>query len=571
VATALLFIGTLLLIYAVAAFPLNLLQGYAGMLSMSLAANFAVGAYTFAILSTAVGLDTLTALLGAAVAGVLVQAVLSTFTARLSEIYFVLATLALHLILLAAIDNWVDLTGGPSGIFGLPAPVIGGIDVVDQASFLVFCLVCFAISATATWYVAHSSLGLRLRAMRDDSVALAAVGSDTRLLRVFVNAYYAAWFGVAGGLYASFLNTVTPLSFTIFLAVTFQAIIIVGGSGNFWGPLVGLLVLLGIPEMLRYLPGLGIPESALAAGRDIAYGIILILVVRFRPEGVLRMRVKDAGRPRHGDAREATRPTGASDVTAAPAAPVARRETTIAGDDTLALQVADVRVHFSGVAALQGARLDVPRGQVTGVIGPNGAGKSTLFNVVSGFVRPDAGRVLLDGTDITDLAVHRRAQLGLGRMFQDLRLFGSLSPRQNLELADRSARRHHAGHDPDTVDRWLEYFGLDALPAAPVSGLDYGTQKLVALARTLCSGAHTLLLDEPGSGLDPHQVDDLTTSIRRLVDDLGLTVCIVEHNMDVIRRVSDHVVAMHDGTTIAEGAPHDVLRNHDVIHVYLGE
>jgi len=228
-----------------------------------------------------------------------------------------------------------------------------------------------------------------------------------------------------------------------------------------------------------------------------------------------------------------------------------------------------VHVNFGGVKALDGASAEVQQGRITGIIGPNGAGKSTLFNVATGYLRSRAGAVELHGHDISRVQPHARVALGIGRTFQNLRLFGSLTVAQNLALAcDGNGLSREAA--VERVDRWIDFLGLGEYRIRVAGELDYGAQKTVALARVLCTGADVLLLDEPASGLDRGQVAALSDTVRGLVAEARISVCLVEHNMDLIRAVADDVYAMHEGRTIASGRADEVLADRDVVRVYLG-
>lgn len=230
------------------------------------------------------------------------------------------------------------------------------------------------------------------------------------------------------------------------------------------------------------------------------------------------------------------------------------------------LAVRDVVVRFGGVAALDGATLEVGGGSVTGLLGPNGAGKSTLFDVVTGLRRADAGQVLLDGARLDALPTHARARRGIARTFQRLELFWSLSVGDNVRVAAELAR----DADPRaTAARLLARLGLRELAGAPVTTLSTGSARLVELARALATSPAVLLLDEPASGCDAAELATLTAILGDLAGE-GLAVLLVEHDVDLVMRACARVHVLDAGRVIASGTPAAVQANPAVQAAYLG-
>ena len=235
------------------------------------------------------------------------------------------------------------------------------------------------------------------------------------------------------------------------------------------------------------------------------------------------------------------------------------------------LQVDDVHVRFGGVHALKGVSLQVPDGALVGLIGPNGAGKTTLFNVITGLERPGSGTVTLQGNGVTHLSPHQRARRGLGRTFQRLEVFSSLTVHENV-LAAAEARRSWSGDktDPAAIaSEMLERVGLRHLEDARVDELSTGLLRLVEIARALASQPKLLLLDEPGSGLDSRESEALGDLLLELVGD-GTSILLVEHDVELVMRVCQHLYVLDFGALIAEGAPAEVQANPAVQAAYLG-
>ncbi|MFE6865068.1 ABC transporter ATP-binding protein [Kitasatospora sp. NPDC057692] len=218
---------------------------------------------------------------------------------------------------------------------------------------------------------------------------------------------------------------------------------------------------------------------------------------------------------------------------------------------------------YGGIEAVAGVDLVAAPGRVTALIGPNGAGKSTLFDCLAGTVRPDAGRVLLGGRDVTRLPVHERVRLGLARTFQQIAVFPTLSVADNV----RVGAEQRSGPADGRTARALAVFGLGAVAAEPAGGQPTGVLRLVELARALAGEPRVLLLDEPAAGLDTAQTARLLTVLRGLADD-GMALLLVEHDPDLVSELADTVYAMADGRMVAAGPAAAVLADPRVVRAW---
>jgi branched-chain amino acid transport system ATP-binding protein len=248
------------------------------------------------------------------------------------------------------------------------------------------------------------------------------------------------------------------------------------------------------------------------------------------------------------------------------------------------LAVREVSVVFGGIIALNGVTFDMHKGQILGLIGPNGAGKTTLFNCLSRLYQPSSGDILMEGVSILTRPPHKIAEIGIGRTFQNVALFPNLSVMDNVRIGCHSrtssdiisdsiklawVRQSEAGINKK-VEEILAYLDLENVAHNVVSGLPFGTQKRVELARALAADPKILLLDEPAGGLNHEEVHVLGDLVRRIRDQRHMTVLLVEHHMGLVMSIADHVVALNFGRKLAEGTPSQVQANPDVIKAYLG-
>ncbi|MGW0570797.1 branched-chain amino acid ABC transporter ATP-binding protein/permease [Streptomyces tauricus] len=554
------------LIYALLAIGMGLAMGVSGQINLAQVAFFGVGAYAVAILTTHYGHGFWLSALLAVLATVVVGLFVGIPALRMQSHYLGIVTLGLAL----GFINWITnahITGGADGISGIPIPTVPGVDLSSEYLYYYLEIVVFGLALLFGLFVVHTSLGRRLRAMRDDALAAGAMGAEIPLLRMTAFLLASLYGGLAGVLYAGLIRYVAPETFSIANMFILLAMVIIGGRRSLVGCVVGAIGLTMVREWL----------SDFSTYAQLGYGVVVVLMVVFAPTGLAGVPARLRTLHRRRRAPQSSR------AELRPFTPYAVDEGRPAPHGVL-LSVEGVTKQFRGLRALDEVTLAVHQGEIRGVVGPNGSGKTTLFNVISGFYRATAGTVHFAGSDTTAARPYTLSLAGLARTFQNLRLFGQLTVRENILVALDRTRAHtiwqYALWQPGVLarerrlraqaDEVLQRYGLTDFAEADPASLPYGIQRRIEIARAMAARPRLLLLDEPAAGLNGGEVQQLIRIVRSIRDS-GTTVILIEHNMGLVMSLCEKVTVLSSGKVLAEGTPQEVVSAPEVIEAYLGD
>jgi ABC-type branched-subunit amino acid transport system ATPase component/ABC-type branched-subunit amino acid transport system permease subunit len=549
-----LFVATQAGVMMLVAIGLNFLTGYAGQVSLGHGALVALGSYATALLMVDAHWSFWTAALAGVAIAVVAGLVMALPALRLSTWYFALVSLTFAQVVTDLLVEWRGLTRGFTGVVGIPAPTLAAHTLSPVQVYLVV-VACVALAFLAIRNLTRSRFGRGMVAARDNPLAATASGVSLLRIKLFAFAVSAALAGLAGAFYAVQKTVITPEDFTADFSIFFLLIIVVGGLGKLWGPVIGTLVFFLLPELL----------GPLQSWRLLIYGVLLLVLMVFAPHGIMGMplwRRRETMPPGLGDT--------ATDMRSRPSAHVG-------------LEVRDVAKQFGGVAALSGCTLVAAPGRTHALVGPNGSGKTTTLNVISGFVRCDSGSVRIGGADVSRLPPHRIARLGVGRTFQTPKLLHDLSVLDNVRLGAFVSEKATAAEIALGLPRaardqresraaalgLLRFVGLGERPHDLAGDLPHGQQRLVEIARAMAGHPALLLLDEPAAGLSMDELDRLAALIETIAS-LGTTVLIVEHHLELIARISSAVTVLDRGSVLAAGTPAEVFSHPEVARAYMG-
>lgn len=535
--------------FSIAVFGLSVVLGLCGQINLAQAAFFGLGAYVVGLGTADYQINFWICLVGGAVLALGAGALLGMTTLKLGGHYLAMVTISFQQIVTLVMINAIWLTRGPDGISKIGRPAL----FQSQQSFLAFCVAALAVIGYIVWRLPDTRMGRAMRAVRDNELAAGVAGIDIFRTKVAAFALCALLGGIGGGLFAGGFSYVSPDQFSFAESIVFLTMALLGGVASPIGAAIGTGLLILIPEWLRFLKS--VPGLYLAI-----YGLFVILIVRFMPDGIWGFVQELITKWR----------AKAPPQIASPALQLVPAKT---GGD-MVLEVTGLSKHFGGLKAVDKVDLAVKRGSVHALIGPNGSGKTTTLNMLSGLYKTTAGKIVLDGTDVTDMPAHERTAAGLGRTFQNIRLFRSMTALENVVIgAERPGNTliGEGGQDALTQRAMsaLTFVGLGGRANELVSSFSYGHQRLIEIARALAGNPTLLLLDEPAAGLNSSEKVELHDLLKRIAAQ-GLTILIIDHDMTLVREAAQHITVLNFGKRIADGESLAVLQHPDVISAYLG-
>ena len=598
------------LAYVVMALGLNIVVGFAGLLDLGYVAFFAIGAYTmgwfasgfffnanggegihvavsgFASNLPGIHLNFLLVLVVAIILAALAGVIIGLPTLRLRGDYIAIVTLAFGEIIGRIAINGDDvkigdytLTAGRQGITPVDKvdlPFVEPFTSLDLRPWYWTALGMVLVALFVSFRLRDSRLGRAWIALREDEVAAASMGIPLVKTKLMAYGVGAAFGGISGAFLGSYLNTVNADQFAFAFSIFILAMVILGGLGSIWGVVLGAVLLSFIntrliPDVLNDVPskvGLDFDLTQLSFG---IFGFLLVLMMVLQTGGAdTRTAAQDGADRGHRRRRErCTRPA----------------HERVGGQR----HAARGRLGLEGVRGARCGRGRVVLRPVTSsivsIIGPNGAGKTTFFNMLTGLYKPTVGTISFDGKDVTGKRPDIITSRGMARTFQNIRLFATMSALENVLVSQHSHTK--AGlfgsiFRPPWVGKeerkarekgreMLAYVGLKESVFEEISiNLSYGDQRRLEIARALASDPKLLLLDEPTAGMNPQESARLTDFMRKLRDERGLSILLIEHDMKVVMDVSERITVLDHGEKIAEGEPKEVRNNPRVVEAYLG-
>jgi len=578
-------------LYAILTLAVCLILGQAGQFSFGHAAFYGIGAYATGLLALKAHVPTFVAWVAGAAAAGAVALIVGRPVLKLKYFYLGLATIGLGQIFLVLTNQARGLTGGQNGLGGIPSLSIFGLSFSSLRSqyyliWVVALLILFFLRGAL-----RGRPGRALRSLAVSEIGASSLGVRTPNWKLLAFVVSAIICGIAGGLLVLTIGAISPSSFTFSAALLPMIMLLVGGGGSLWGCVVGAVLMTWLSNAF----------ASTLQYSGLIYSVVLILLLLFLPAGLLgvlrgkraiqlRMRLLPSSGPirKLASGGQGFAEAHQIDESGSPIElDVPRERPAVAAAESAdrreLLKVDGITVNFGGLVAVDKVSLSVREGEIVAVIGPNGAGKTTLFNVITRVQKAAAGSVVLDGIEVTKLSVADAARLGMARTFQNLRIFVNMTVLENVMVGRH--RHERAGFfgaglglpgpkKEEAVSREaamevIRLVGLEEQANLPAASLPYGRQRLVEIARALATKPRLLLLDEPSVGMHAGERAYLIDRIGRIRKS-GITVLLVEHNMELVMGISDRVWVLDHGKLIASGRPEEVQRDPACVEAYLG-
>ncbi len=550
-------------LYSLVTLGLVLLTGVSGLTSFGQAAFVGIGAYTAAFLATKVGLSPwLTLFVGVALA-VATALLVGAITLRMSGHYLPLATIAWGLALNYTMAN-MEWLGKYDGLLGIPSLTLFGVDLGTGRGLHDLIWAIALLAALAITRLLDSRPGRAIRALKNGSTMAEAMGISTFRYKLIAFVLAAVLAAISGWLFAHFQRTVNPTPFSIAKGIEYLFMAVLGGVGHVWGAFLGAGVVRLVDDQLQVL----LPKLIGTSGNfeTIVFGVVLVVVLKYAPDGLWTFVGRWLPAPQRRRDWAGAKPLPARDKPA---------------PGELLLDVAAVRKEFGGLVAVNDVSFQVHGGEIVGLIGPNGAGKSTTFNLITGVLGLTRGAVAFRGAPIAGLPSRSIARRGISRTFQHVKMIPEMTVLENVALGGYLRSRSGTLRAMLRLDRdeerslfaeaekQLARIGMAAQMNELAGNLALGPQRLMEIARALCTDPALLLLDEPAAGLRHQEKQALGAVLRQLKLE-GMSLLLVEHDMDFVMGLTDRIVVMEFGTLLLAGTPAEVQASPAVRAAYLG-